>query len=90
MKLPELCHGVVVERRDDKPVARPETEVPEDEELSDPVGTMRITADFDELVVWGHETVADAAEDPYVRSMEEWLQVADKVWCESLFGGTWY
>lgn len=79
IKLPEQCHGVVVERRDDKPVVRPDLEVAEDEELSDPVGTMRVTADFDELVVWGHEAVADAAEDPYVRSMEEWLQLSNKV-----------
>lgn len=81
IKLPEQCHGVVIERRDD--TARPAGT--EDEELSDPVGTMRVTADFDELVVWGHEAVADAAEDPYVRSMEEWLQVADKVRVDGVF-----
>lgn len=42
-------------------------------------GTMQVTADFDEMVVWGHEAVADAAGDPYVRSIEEWLQVSEKV-----------
>ena len=40
---------------------------------------MEVTSEFDEMVVWGHETVVDASADPYVRSMEEWLQVADKV-----------
>jgi hypothetical protein len=43
---------------------------------------MQITAEFDEMVVWGHESVADASSDPYVRSMEEWLQVADQVWLD--------
>jgi hypothetical protein len=44
---------------------------------------MQITAEFDEMVVWGHESVADASSDPYVRSMEEWLQVANQVWLDS-------
>lgn len=77
---------MVIERRDD--TARPEG-IEEDKELSDPVGTMRVTADFDELVVWGHEVVADAAEDPYVRSMEEWLEVADKVRVDGAFFVGW-
>lgn len=42
-------------------------------------GTMQTTGVFDEVVVWSHEAVADAVGDPYVRSIEEWLQTADKV-----------
>lgn len=42
-------------------------------------GALQVTGEFDELVVWGHETLADASADPYVRSVEEWLQVADQV-----------
>lgn len=38
-----------------------------------------MTAEFDEMVVWGAESMADAATDPYVRSMEEWLQVAESI-----------
>lgn len=31
------------------------------------------------MIVWGHEALADATGDPYIRSVEEWLQVADQV-----------
>lgn len=71
----------MVERKDEKP-AHPAEEVAienDSAEQSSELGTLRVTANFDEMVVWGHEAVADAAGDPYVRSIEEWLQVADKV-----------
>ena len=83
VKLPEQCRGVVVERRQDKeqqPAAEePVVVVDDDEAEKEPVGTMQVTAEFDEMVIWGHETVADATGDPYIRSMEEWLQVAGQV-----------
>lgn len=43
------------------------------------IGMMQATEEFDEMVVWSHEAVVTAAEDPYVRSVEEWLQMADQV-----------
>lgn len=43
------------------------------------IGTLQATAEFDEVVVWGHEDMATAGGDPYVRGMEEWIAVADKV-----------
>ncbi|KAI8667866.1 hypothetical protein NCS55_00809900 [Fusarium keratoplasticum] len=83
VKLPEQCRGVVVERRQDKeqqPAAEePVVVVDDDEAEKEPVGTMQVTAEFDEMVIWGHETVADATGDPYIRSMEEWLQVAGQI-----------
>lgn len=33
---------------------------------------------FDEFVVWGHET-APAADDPFVKGVEEWLKLAEAV-----------
>lgn len=81
VKLPENYRGVVVERipeLDSK--TAPEEPLEEDIDAEEEqVGSMKVTSEFDEMVVWGHETVADACADPYVRSMEEWLQVADKV-----------
>lgn len=68
----------MVERKDEKP-AHSSEEANDDTEQGPELGTMRVTAGFDEIVVWGHEAVADAAGDPYVRGIEEWLQVADKV-----------
>lgn len=53
--------------------------IDDDEAEKEPVGTMQVTAEFDEMVIWGHETIADAAGDPYIRSMEEWIQVAGQV-----------
>ncbi|KAK4647285.1 uncharacterized protein QC761_124030 [Podospora bellae-mahoneyi] len=39
-------------------------------------GKLEVQAEFDEVVVWGHESLADAAADGYVRSLEEWVGVA--------------
>ncbi|KAL2683035.1 hypothetical protein Neosp_007498 [[Neocosmospora] mangrovei] len=83
VKLPERCRGAVVERRQEKelqPAAEePVVVIDDDEAEKEPVGTMQVTAEFDEMVIWGHETLVDAAEDPYIRSMEEWLQVAGQI-----------
>ncbi|KAK8250199.1 ribonuclease H2, subunit C [Phyllosticta capitalensis] len=32
---------------------------------------------FDRVVVWGHESVPDEAEDPYSRGLTEWLSFAE-------------
>jgi ribonuclease H2 subunit C len=75
--LPEEYRGVVVERKADE---KQEPPIPEDaEEQPVEIGAMQVTAGFDEMVVWGHENVASAEADPYIRSVEEWLQVAEKV-----------
>ncbi|KAF9766581.1 hypothetical protein IL306_000989 [Fusarium sp. DS 682] len=82
VKLPEECRGVIVERVPEQDPKTANGEVVEDldaEQEQERIGSMKITADFDEMVVWGHETVADASADPYVRSMEEWLQTADRI-----------
>lgn len=74
----------MVERRQDKK-QQPATEeqvvvVDDDDEVEkETTGTMQVTAGFDEMVIWGHETLADATGDPYIRGMEEWLQVAGQV-----------
>ncbi|KFH42077.1 hypothetical protein ACRE_071900 [Hapsidospora chrysogenum ATCC 11550] len=75
--LPEEYRGVLVERKADEQQKPP---IPEDGE-GQPVdiGGLQVTAGFDEMVVWGHESVASAEADPYIRSVEEWLQVAEQV-----------
>lgn len=85
VKIPEQCRGVVVERAPEKDPKSANEDVVEDldaDQEPEQIGSMKITAEFDEMVVWGHETVADASADPYVRSMEEWLQMADRVWLD--------
>ncbi|KAM5354325.1 hypothetical protein ACJ41O_000974 [Fusarium nematophilum] len=79
--MPDQCRGVVLERKQDKD-AQPAIEEQQTEDgdaEAEQIGAMQVTAEFDEMVVWGHEAVADSTGDPYVRSMEEWLQVADLV-----------
>lgn len=42
-------------------------------------GQMEVQAEFEEVIVWGHETLADAVGDPYVRGVEEWIAFASKI-----------
>ncbi|KIH92264.1 ribonuclease H2 subunit C [Sporothrix brasiliensis 5110] len=42
-------------------------------------GGLAVQAEFDKIVIWGHQTTADATTDPYVRSMEEWVALSDKI-----------
>lgn len=80
IKLPTQCRGVVVERKNDE--APPAEAVVDVENRDDPperVGSMQVTAEFDEMVVWEHENMNDSTGDPYIRGMEEWLQVAEQV-----------
>ncbi|KAK7431383.1 hypothetical protein QQZ08_002154 [Neonectria magnoliae] len=80
IKLPAQCQGVVVERKkDEAPPADVAQPLDDGGDPPEVVESMQVTAEFDEMIVWEHEALADAAGDPYIRSMEEWLQVADQV-----------
>lgn len=83
VKLPQECRGVVVERQIGIPqtsTAQPEVvDLENDDEPAAEIGTMQVTAEFDEMVVWSHEVLPDTTSDPYIRSVDEWLQVADQV-----------
>ncbi|KAF9881619.1 ribonuclease h2 subunit c [Colletotrichum karsti] len=80
VKLPEQYKGVVMEKSDKVENRRHEVdeEVEQEEERVD-VGAMDIKTEFDEMVVWGHEASAEAGSDPYVRSIEEWLSIAEQI-----------
>lgn len=53
-----------------------------EDESAPRAGTMHTVTEFDKVVVWSHDALADASSDPYLRGVEEWLQVADSVsWC---------
>lgn len=86
LKVPQGYRGVVVEKREaPKPDAprRDEDEAvdvdAEEDEEEMPLGALETKAEFEEMVIWGHETMADAAQDPYVRSVEEWVQLSEQV-----------
>jgi ribonuclease H2 subunit C len=53
--------------------------VDDDQQESEKQETMRTVGEFDEVTVWGHEALSNAVDDPYVRSIEEWIAVSDKV-----------
>ncbi|RFU73986.1 ribonuclease h2 subunit c [Trichoderma arundinaceum] len=80
--LPTNYRGVVLQRKDDEQstVEQPDVIVigeDGEEGSAPPLGTMHTVTEFDKMVVWSHDTVADASSDPYLRGVEEWLQVAD-------------
>ncbi|KAK4125431.1 ribonuclease H1 small subunit, partial [Parathielavia appendiculata] len=80
VKLPDGYRGVVAV------TSAPEEQSPrlEEAEVIDleagmPQGSLTMQAEFDEMVVWNHESAVDASADPYLRAAEEWLALAEKV-----------
>lgn len=93
LKVPEGYRGVLAEKKEaPKSEARQiderEVEVVDlEEEEEVPLGGLETQAEFDELVIWGHESMAEAASDPYARGVEEWMHLSAKV-CWRLGGLT--
>lgn len=82
---------MLVEKKDaPKPEARRLDESIEvvDLEAEDelPLGALEAQAEFDEMVIWGHESMAEAASDPYARGVEEWMQLSAQVCCTNEYG----
>lgn len=49
-----------------------------DNEPKEPVKVLEEQSTFDEFMVWDHEAVP-AADDPFVKGVEEWLKLAEAV-----------
>lgn len=83
LKVPEGYRGVVVDKTEPPEPRAPRPDEPEvvdlDAEDDMPLGTLDTKAEFDEIVIWGHESMADTTSDPYVRGVQEWMEVAEKV-----------
>ncbi|KAL7951111.1 ribonuclease H2 non-catalytic subunit domain-containing protein [Trichoderma barbatum] len=82
--LPANYRGLVLQRKDDKQDAAEQPEVivigeDGDEGSAPSLGTMHTVTKFDKMVVWSHDAITDASSDPYLRSVEEWLIVADSI-----------
>jgi ribonuclease H2 subunit C len=56
----------------------------EDAEQEEPVKILEKQATFDDYMVWGHE-LAPAADDSFVKGVEEWLKLAEAVGYHPLF-----
>lgn len=48
------------------------------DEPEEPVKVLQKQGAFDELMVWGHESMP-AANDPFVKGVEEWVKLAEAV-----------
>ena len=87
VKLPEGYYGAVASRQeakkdDGRPSHEDEMSLDHndgDSEQATPMAALRSEGVFDEFVVWGHESIADASADPHVRGIEEWIGFAEKV-----------
>lgn len=83
LRLPEGYRGAVVDKTEPPKPQGPRPDEPEvvDLEPEDemPLGALETKAEFDDIVIWGHETVADTNSDPYVRGVEEWMKLAEKI-----------
>lgn len=54
----------------------------DDEEEMVEVRAAEQVAEFEEVVIWGHEAVAGETEDPYARGVGEWIAFAEAMHCE--------
>jgi len=64
----------------DESAARSEMIVETDQEdLIEPASIIDEKAQFEELIVWGHEMVPDDSIDSYTRSINEWIPFAQQV-----------
>ncbi|KAK4099305.1 hypothetical protein N658DRAFT_475342 [Parathielavia hyrcaniae] len=80
VKLPEGYRGVVaVTSGPEEPSRRPEEAEVIDLEAGMPQGSLTTQAEFDDMVVWGHESAVDPSADPYLRAAGEWLALAEKI-----------
>jgi ribonuclease H2 subunit C len=71
--LPEQCRGLVVKKDETSPTDQPlEGQGPHGD------GQIQAAATFTSMVLWGHETAAEASADPHLRSLHEWLDIATK------------
>jgi ribonuclease H2 subunit C len=82
LKIPAGYKGVVLSASDyilpKKDPEKGEVEEDEEDEEEPEVKIMEEQGTFDEILVWGHETVMDES-DPYVRGLEEWIGFAEQV-----------
>jgi ribonuclease H2 subunit C len=52
----------------------------ESDENGESVGILETQGTFNDFIVWGHETLP-AADDTFVKGVEEWLKFAEVVCC---------
>lgn len=81
LRLPDGYRGALLSTTDrslpqDNTQAGGEGHDDDDDEETVEVRVVEEVGRFDRVVVWGHESVPDEAEDPYSRGLTEWLAFA--------------
>ncbi|KAH6676597.1 putative ribonuclease H2 subunit C [Halenospora varia] len=81
-KVPRGYRGIVLASTDwilPKGSQSSPAEEDKDAEHEADVKVLEEQAEFNGIMVWGHEVVPDETADPYVRGMEEWLSFAEQI-----------
>jgi len=80
LKVPKSYRGVVVSSTDRiLPKSKSAAEDDEEAEEEADVKIMEEQSEFDHIMLWGHEALPDEVADPYVRGIEEWIALAERV-----------
>ena len=83
LKVPEGYRGVVIKGAKVELGAKPMEWIAtphDDEEETGESGlkSSEQVGDFDDIIIWGHETMAEA-DDVFVKGVSEWIRVAELV-----------
>lgn len=81
LKIPQGHRGMLVQNQDDTTINGPDNMEECERETHNGTleGKLQVAGEFQDLVIWGHESIADTSSDHYVRGMEEWIEVTTKV-----------
>jgi len=76
--VPDEYRGLVVSKGASPPDTLEERRGHNGDE-QDITAPIQVSAEFTDVVLWGHETVVETSTDPHLRSVDEWLEVSKKV-----------
>ncbi|KAL4980843.1 ribonuclease H2 non-catalytic subunit-domain-containing protein [Aspergillus desertorum] len=77
VQIPKGYEGVVVAHTDrELPTAKDHETVGEEDENDEPIKVLEKQATFRDYMVWGHEVIP-AADDPFIKGVEEWVKFAE-------------
>ena len=83
IKVPAGYKGVIITERDEeklggKTIDKQDVNKRDGLEEENDVKVLQELGSFDELVLWGHESIVEG-EDTFVKGMEEWIGFAEAV-----------
>jgi ribonuclease H2 subunit C len=82
LKVPKGYRGAVLLGTDrvlPKGGAGDKVEDDEDAEEEPETKIMEEQSEFEDIMIWGHESLPEEGADPYMKGIEEWIAFADQV-----------